>query len=268
MRIILPHQTQTITALPLNAPPINGFIPTVVVGLTDEHDRNDFNGTSDPSSTPGGNSLPVNGTPWYSLATLDTGSQSHIISINDPFYNYIDQANRTGDSQSEIEGANGDETVDVTDGLGVYMTGLGNATGSAGGTISVTSGSLKGQYNSSILTTEDGSALSNIVGAPMVAQWQAVINNSQPRHITVGTQTTVSPNVFLQSKTTAFPSGYFKVPLTLVECHRHGPAVCQQRREFRRSLRQSAGTQFLGFTRSQGERRAHRRESDRSEFSL
>ena len=30
------------TALPLNSPPINGFVPQVVFGLTNQQDRNDF----------------------------------------------------------------------------------------------------------------------------------------------------------------------------------------------------------------------------------
>src|ERR1700742_1927250 len=56
IRIVLPQQTRTISAFPLNSPPINGFIPSVIVGLTSEQDRNDFNGTSVASSSPGGQS--------------------------------------------------------------------------------------------------------------------------------------------------------------------------------------------------------------------
>src|SRR6476469_8909880 len=46
---------RTLSVLPLNAPPINGFNPQVVFGLSNEQDRNDTTFESRASSTPGGN---------------------------------------------------------------------------------------------------------------------------------------------------------------------------------------------------------------------
>src|SRR5438874_6946388 len=74
-----------ITVLPLNSPPINGFVPQVVFGLTDEQDPDSLTWAANPSTTPGGNgantsnTLPVGSTAHYGIAILDSGSQTHFI---------------------------------------------------------------------------------------------------------------------------------------------------------------------------------------------
>jgi len=73
----------SITAFPLNSPPINGFVPQVVFGLTNQQAPNDEEFKAHPSSSPGGTSLPSGGAPQYFVATFDTGSQSHLVSYND-----------------------------------------------------------------------------------------------------------------------------------------------------------------------------------------
>ncbi|CAN5350666.1 hypothetical protein BH09PLA1_BH09PLA1_16050 [soil metagenome] len=198
--------------LPLNAPPINGFQPNVVFGLTDQQDPNDFGFTSKISSAPGGNTLPRFSPPRYSVGIFDTGSQAHYITLADSEAFDIEGANRLGDSEAEIGGVSGTEIADVTDALGVYMTSLANAS-AAGSTISVTPGSLKGQWNAAILTGREGSALPNILGSPMAAQYQTVIRNSQTRHLNVGSITYRGPSVDLQAKNTALPAGYSRLTL-------------------------------------------------------
>src|SRR5688572_29434486 len=151
-----------ITALPLNAPPINGFIPRVVFGLTSEQDPNTEDFAAIPSSNPLGTKYP-NGAPKYFVATFDTGASSHIISYDDAQQFVIGgPPSRFGSYEAELAGASGTEFADITDAMGMYMTGLGNATG--GANISVTPGTFKGHWNAALLTAQSDSELPNIIG--------------------------------------------------------------------------------------------------------
>jgi hypothetical protein len=205
-----------ISVLPLNSPPINGFTPYMVFGLTDEQDKNDTTFSAKASSSPGtaysgAATLPVFQTPKYFVATVDTGSQAHLITYDQSLQFDLNGANRLGNYQAQIQGVNGIEDTEISDGLGLYSTGLSNATGFAGGTISVTAGTLKGLWNCSILNTEPESGLPALIGSPVLSRYQVVIQNSQTKHITVGTTTFRSPQVSFQTLNTAAPGGYFRL---------------------------------------------------------
>src|SRR3954470_13536306 len=218
---------RSFSVLPLNAPPINGFNPQVVFGLTDEQDKNDTTFESRPSSNPGSGdagaaALPVGGAPKCFVATFDAGSQAHLITYNTALAFDIDGANRTGNYQAHIQGVNGIEDTEITDALGIYSTGFANA-GVNGSNLTVTPGTLKGQWQTAILTSEPGSALPNLVGAPMAAQYQTVISNSQTRHLTAGGTTFRSPNAAFQAIGTAPPAGYSKLTLAVQSANGTSP---------------------------------------------
>src|SRR5690242_5588640 len=199
-----------LSVLPLNAPPINGFNPQMVYGLSNEEDKNDTTFEARPSSTPGANyigaaTLPIGQSPKYFVATFDTGSQAHLITYDNSLAFDLAGANRTGNYQAQIQGVNGTEDAEITDALGIYATGFSNASVN-GSTITATPGTLKGQWQTSILTSEPGSALPNLIGSPMIAQYQAVIRNSQTRRLTVGSTTFHSPNIGLQTLGTVPPA--------------------------------------------------------------
>src|SRR3954469_8204657 len=86
------HASAQVTSITL--PPLNGFQPLVIMGVTDEQfgASSDFNGFfAQPSSTPGGNGVPshplplarpVNQPDWpMFIAIVDTGAQSSILSL-------------------------------------------------------------------------------------------------------------------------------------------------------------------------------------------
>src|SRR4030095_6609696 len=98
--------------------------------------------------------------------------------------------------EQTLIGANGTEFGIATDALGIYATGFQGVASTAGGNISITAGSLKGHYNSSVIVLEDpNSGLPNVIGTPMTAMYQTRIQNSLTRHLTVGAQTFKSPQV-------------------------------------------------------------------------
>ena len=213
-QIISLAPTPRITVLPVDSPPVNGFTPQVAYGLTDRQFPNDETFTSHMSSAPEGNVLAKGGTPYYSTAVFDTGSQSHLIDFTDAGtmgFNIDGTSGRAGDMTQTVSGASGSEDATVSDPLGVYITGLANASVNGSGSVQVATNTLTGQTNTSVLYKESSSDLPSIIGAPMIAQYQAVIKNSQTTHITVGGQAIRSPQINLQALDTALPNGYFKL---------------------------------------------------------
>lgn len=215
-----PAVGQNLIAYPLNSPPINGFTPQVVLGLTDAYDNNDFTFSSHTANTWVGNTLPKFQTQRYSTAILDSGSSSHLITLHDWEDTFdLPGASRDGTYEATLQGA-GPETEDVliNDAQGVYVTGFGGATVTGGNTIHAPAGSFKGHWNTSILSTEVGppdSILPNIIGSPMISQYQAQIRNRQARSLTVNGETLNTPQVDLTDLNPKVPGGYTKVPLTM-----------------------------------------------------
>src|SRR5205814_9011329 len=71
--------SRPISAYPLGSPPLAGFTPQVVVGLTNEQNHSDtVEGFGVKSSFPGAVTLPGFGPQLFVVATLDAGSQGHI----------------------------------------------------------------------------------------------------------------------------------------------------------------------------------------------
>ncbi len=208
---------------PLNLPPLNGFQPMVIFGLTDEQYQTDFSVDSfsaHASSTPGGNGVPSNTLPVgqpqkFFVGVLDSGAQSSIITQDTSDQANLASADRLGDQQQEIIGANGSEEADVTDALGVYMSGFDGAQVNGSGTLGLAGGAtLNGLWNDSVLTAANDSALPNIMGSPTIGLYQVSIKSSQPQHVTVGGTTYRSPTVSFAARNTAISNTYGKVGLT------------------------------------------------------
>jgi hypothetical protein len=217
-----------ITAYPLNSPPINGFTPQLVFGMTNEWDNDDFTFAAHPSSTPAAaphgpwSTLPTtSATPGYATAIFDTGSSANLITLNE-WENTFDlvSASRDGTYEATLQGSGPEtETVLVNDAAGFYVTGFGNATVTGGSTIGVKPGSLIGQYNVSTLSAEVGppnSILPNIAGSPMLSTYQGVIRNTRQRMLTIGADTLTTPQVDFQplSSNNKIPGGYSRIDLS------------------------------------------------------
>ncbi len=200
------------TVLPLDSPPINGFVPQVVFGLSSEQDtQGTYLFSAVPSYTGTGVPLIPSASAHYSIATFDTGSDSHVIRYDElaPFDFAGEQL--YGANEQEITGASGTETCDISDALGVYVTGFGNATSTAG-TLSLDPSALVGQWNIPILSTRSSpqSALPNIIGSPMIAQHEAVIRNSLTRRINYNGTVYRSPEVDFEPLDTPETSDYVR----------------------------------------------------------
>src|SRR5690348_12642230 len=96
----LPFASPRVTAFPLNAPPINGFVARVAFGLTDKQLPNDETFSAFASTTVTGNTMPRFNPAYYSIATFDSGSQSHIVTQADAAIFNFTSAGREGNYQS------------------------------------------------------------------------------------------------------------------------------------------------------------------------
>jgi hypothetical protein len=198
-----------ITAYPF-VPRVNGFQPFVVFGLTNENENDFF---SPKSLTPVG-ATPVPNPAQYFVATLDTGGQATIIGYEDTQAINLFANGLEGVYDIEVVGSSGSEFLDVSDALGLYITGLANATPGTGGPV-VPPSSLKGMWNTSILTTPTpDSVIPNLIGNPIAAHWQLVMRNSQTQRLTVNGQTYQGPQVELRNIDTAHDSSFVRAPLT------------------------------------------------------
>jgi autotransporter-associated beta strand protein len=193
--------------------PINGFTPQVVFGLTDEQNHSDsVEGFGVKSAAPGGDTLPIGGSPQYFVATLDSGSQAHIITDAAAQAYQLDAAGLIGTKTQTVQGANGSEDLPITNALGFYATSFSNASVS-NGAINVTPGTLQGQWDVPGLVTNPSDQLPNVIGSPILSQYRVTIQNSQPKHLTVGGTTYKTPNVSLGDFSTSLPTGYSKLTL-------------------------------------------------------
>ncbi|WP_428937290.1 aspartyl protease family protein [Fontivita pretiosa] len=205
-------------ALPvINSPPIEGFSPYVVFGLTNEQDPDgEFGFYGVASNFPGGSSLPIGGAPRYFAALLDSGSQVHYFRNADLDAMQFASSGLVGNATLTVGGVAGTEVADVTDALGVYVSGLGNATFSAG-QINVNPLSLRGQWNVPVLAQRPGSQLPNIIGSPILPHYQVRMRNSLPRSLNTGTQTLRSPDIQLLAPNSSYdPAAYFKLSVDVL----------------------------------------------------
>ncbi|MEO6434400.1 MAG: retropepsin-like aspartic protease [Tepidisphaeraceae bacterium] len=200
-----------ITALPLQSPSVNGFQPFVVFGLTNENDNDFFSPQSD---LPGGVSVPNPAS--YFIGTLDSGSSAHIMSYADS-NNLLFPAGLEGNNTVDLAGSGGSVPARVSDALGFYVSGLGNATAGVSGPI-VPTNTFRGTTNTPILTLDDPPApgvpaFPNVIGAPAFAYHQVAILNGQTQRLTVNGQTYQGPHVEMRTKNTPLAPGFVKVAM-------------------------------------------------------
>ena len=196
--------------------PISGFIPRVVVGLTDERSPDDADFFALDNSPPSGNSLPLGENPYYTVALLDTGAQTNVFrnaALRPGSFNLLD-AQLEGANTIQLVGAAGSEFGVNSDVLGFYTAGLTAVTGEE--PITVDANALDGQINVSVAVLEDPSSIiPDVLGMTYIGYRTTVIRNDQPQQVTFEGKTYQSPNVEF------FPLGTIGLP----DVTRHAPLI-------------------------------------------
>ncbi len=182
--------------------PLEGFIPFVGMGLTDEYEDS-TSGTAtffiaQPSDSPGGSPLGQGSSAYYDLALFDSGAATHILT-NEAYVGFdIDGEEFDGTNVQIVGGATGQVETVISDPLGVYIGGLADRTG-AGTSLTMNTNAMRGQTSFSLLSAPaQGWDLPNIIGLPMAAQHQVVIRNDQPQIFEHQGRTVRTPQIELR----------------------------------------------------------------------
>ena len=185
-------RTNIVTA-PLNAPPVGGFVPQVIVSLTDEKAFDVFDTAVSNSSQIGGQTLPAGGAQHFAVALFDTGAQANVFRDDEMQIFDLSSVDRVGINTQVLSGVAGSETAFISDPVGVYIAGFDAINGTS--PLTVSSSALMGQQNVSILTGEPGSILPNVIGIPIAHQYTTILRNDRPQQVTVGSETFETPLV-------------------------------------------------------------------------
>lgn len=201
--------------------PIDGFLPFVGIGLTDEF-VDDIDFFPYPAFGTSGTQLGAGGTPFYDVALLDTGAAASLITtaadanfnIAGPYPGESDGFR--GTEFITIGGATGFLQARISDPLGLYANGL-QARTSAGSELSMNGANLSGQTNTSIATLPVESDLPNILGLPFASQYATRIRNSLPQIFELNGKTVRAPAIdFLELGTGSQHGITRKAPMSLL----------------------------------------------------
>ena len=182
--------------------PLEGFIPFVGMGLSDEFERGDSGSATffiaEPHNSFVGNPLGVGNDAFYDLALFDSGAATHILR-RDAHINFdIDNEGFDGTNIQIVGGATGQVITEISDPLGVYIAGVSDRTGT-GTTLTMDPNAMRGQSSFSLLSAPAvGWDLPNIIGLPMAAQHQIVIQNDNPQIFQHQGRTVRTPEIELR----------------------------------------------------------------------
>ncbi|MEX2172277.1 MAG: retropepsin-like aspartic protease [Pirellulales bacterium] len=165
------------------AVPLEGFLPFVGIGLTDEFDTSEETltfFTAKPSLAVGGTLL-GNGTPHFDLALLDTGANGSLLTqAADTAFDLAGHG-FDGTTVIRIGGATGFMDTRVTNPLGIYATGLASPNRTGNTPFTLDPDLMVGQTSVSLLSMPAESKLPNVLGLPFASQYATSIRNDQPQ---------------------------------------------------------------------------------------
>ena len=201
----------------IDSPPIDGFVPRIVVTVTDES-SDDFDWVAQTHMSVVGRHLTDNPETDFAIGLFDTGASTHILSYA--------AANRTGvydadlitSSMTEILGATNSVFGWVSKPLAIFADGL--AAIEPNGMI-LNSANMVGQSNVSVivgdLPPEDKPDLPTVVGSPMSVNFVTAINNERQITVTYDGNDLTSPDIkFYDHEDSRIPDYANRIPLNLI----------------------------------------------------
>jgi len=213
----LPVQTATapIATMIIDSPPIDGFIPWIVVTVTDER-AEELDLESDQTTTIVGNPPPgYDPMTDFVVGIFDTGASAHVMGNAAATQSRLFAGDLVSDNTIEVAGVIGSVTTWVSQPIGIFIDGIGIING--GGVLSSTAG-MVGQTNVSILVGQGGGPvdLPTAIGTPMAVYYTAVFHNDQQIVITHKNEHYITPSItFHEHDDGAIPSYSKIIPLEL-----------------------------------------------------
>lgn len=180
----------------IESPPIDGFVPYIVVAVTDEATGIWLDIDAYPESTVVGNYL--TGTPAedYAVGILDTGASAHVVNAYDAvttgLYDYVPEL--VTSIPVTLSGATGDVDAWVSQPLGIFFDGLDVIDS---GTLLVDDSNMVGQSNVSVIVGGfvESPNLPTVIGTPLAVYFTTVIENNEPLILNIDGNEIISPNI-------------------------------------------------------------------------
>ena len=201
----------------IDSPPIDGFVPRIVVTVTDES-SDDFDWVAQTHMSVVGRHLTDNPETDFAIGLFDTGASTHILSYA--------AANRTGvydadlitSSMTEILGATNSVFGWVSKPLAIFADGLAAIEPNG---MTLDSANMVGQSNVSVivgdLPPEDKPDLPTVVGSPMSVNFVTAINNERQITVTYDGNDLTSPDIkFYDHEDSRIPDYANRIPLNLI----------------------------------------------------
>lgn len=218
-QLSLPVQTATapIVTTIIDSPPIDGFVPWIVVTVTDKR-AEELVLESEQTTTIVGNPPPgYNPMTDFVVGILDTGASAHVMGNAAAIQSGLFAGNPDLVSENTIEvaGVIDHVTTWVSQPIGIFIDGIGIING--GGVLSSTAG-MVGQTNVSILVGQGGGSvdLPTAIGTPMAVYYTAVFHNDEQIVITHNNEQYITPSItFHENDDGAIPSYSKIIPLEL-----------------------------------------------------
>lgn len=209
------QSSASLTALVIDSPPIDGFVPWIAVSVTDERfNEEDMRFDAAPTDSVIGNYLTSNPEADYAIGIFDTGASAHIMD-----YAAADQAGLSGSyltsNMVEISGVTGSVFAWVSYPIGIFIDGLGAI--EPDGLLTDTSG-MVGETNVSIAVGDvvDSPNLPTAIGSPLSVYFAAGFRNNQQITVSHDGEDFTGPDIsFYELSDSLSPTYSNKIPLEL-----------------------------------------------------
>lgn len=201
----------------IDSPPIDGFVPRIVVSVTDKS-SDDFDWVAQTHMSIEGKYLTANPDTDYTIGLFDTGASAHIVSYAGANRTGIFDADLITSSMTEILGAKNSVFAWVSKPLAIFADGLAAIEPNG---LTLDSSYMVGQSNVSViigdLPPEDKPDLPTVVGSPLSVNFVTVINNDRPITVTYDGNDLTSPDIsFYEHGDSRIPDYTNRIPLNLI----------------------------------------------------
>jgi predicted aspartyl protease len=189
--------TGIVFAAAIDSPPIDGFVPWVVVSITDMSEGySEFDAV--PATGVVGNHLTENPQSDYAIGIFDTGASAHVISDDDAFKTGIYDEGFVTSLEVELIGATGTAIAHTSDPLGIFIAGL-DILESNG--LLLDDAEMLGEYNVSVIVGDpvESPDLPTAIGIPLGVYFSTAFCNNKQFSVTIDGNDFNSPYISFYS---------------------------------------------------------------------
>lgn len=206
------------SAYVIDSPPLDGFVPWIVITTTNKRDSEDvWTASVEPAVT--GSFTAANPASEFAIGVFDTGASAHVFGYE--MSNYLGLQNFTylTSNYTVVSGVTGEVDAVVSQPIGVFIGGLQNLDNSGPEPLLNDTSALRGEGNVSVIVGDypgEYPDLVTAIGTPLSVFYTTFIDNSRPITVTYqGTEYT-GPRVTLhEHEDPNIPTYSIQIPLEL-----------------------------------------------------